>query len=112
MSRVDLVAELRLAVGEVETTGLNHLSGTTGELDADHRVVAPVADEDAGAGPVGEARFPALDRRHEAAEGEDPGRRRPLGAEPHRVAHHRAHREAAEHGPLGPDPALLPEPIV
>src|SRR5436305_4198377 len=112
MRRVDLVAQLRLAVGEVEPTGFDQLAGAVGELDPDHRVVAAVADEDAGAGAIGEARLPALDRRHEAAEGEDPRRRRPLGVQPRRVAHHRPHREAAEHGPLRRDPSLLPEPVV
>ena len=46
---------------------------------------------------------PVLHRRHEAAEGEDPGDRRTLAAQRHRVAHHRAHREAAEHRPLRSD---------
>ena len=32
--------------------------------------------------------------------------------QPHRVAHHRAHREAAEHGAGGLDAGLGPEPVV
>ena len=34
------------------------------------------------------------------------------GAEPERVAHHRAHREAAEHGPLRTEPRALPQLVV
>ena len=48
--------------------------------------------------------LPALDLGHEAGEGEDAGRRRAVRAEAERVAHHRAHREAAEHGLLRRQP--------
>ena len=48
---------------------------------------------------------PALDGRHEAAQGEDRRRRRAALAEPDRVGHHRAHRETTEHGPLPADAA-------
>ena len=43
---------------------------------------------------------------------EQPRRRRPLARQPERVAHHRAHRESAEHGPLRPDARPLPELVV
>src|SRR3954452_21028542 len=105
MRGVNLVAELRLPVGEIKTAGLDQVAGSVGELDPDHRIVAPVADEDAGVGAVGEARLPALEGREEAAEAEYPSRRWPLGAEARRVAHHRAHRKAAKHSSLRPDPA-------
>ena len=51
-----------------------------------------------------ERRLPALDRGHEAGEGEDPRRCRPVRPEAERVAHHRAHREAAEDGGPGATP--------
>ena len=66
------------------------------------RVAAAVGDEHAGAaGAAREVGLPALDDRDEAREGEDAGRRRAVGPEAERVAHHRAHREAAEDGVLG-----------
>ena len=60
-------------------------------------VTTPVRDEGAGPEAIVEAGLPVLDRGNEAAEGEHPGDRRPLPAQRHRVAHHRAHREAAQH---------------
>ena len=45
-----------------------------GEPDLDDRVAAAVGDEGAGRLAVGQAPAPALDGRHEAAEGEDAGR--------------------------------------
>ena len=59
-----------------------------------------------------QVRLPALDGGDEAREGEDPGGRRAVGTEPERVAHHRAHREAAEHGALGRDAGALPQRVV
>ena len=49
---------------------------------------------------AGELGLPAVDRRDEAGEGEDRRGRRAAGPEAERVAHHRAHREAAEDGLL------------
>ena len=61
---------------------------------------------------AGEVGLPAVDDRDEAREREDPRRRGAVGAEPERVGHHRAHREAAEHGPPGRDPGALPQLVV
>lgn len=40
-------------------------------------------------------------------ESEDPGRGGARGAQDERVAHHRAHREPAQHGPLGAEAGAL-----
>ena len=64
------------------------------------------------AGPAREVGLPAVDDRDEAREREDPGRRRAVGAQAERVAHHRAHREAAEHRPLRRDAGALPQLVV
>ena len=61
---------------------------------------------------LGQVRLPALHGRDEAAEREDAGRRGAVGAEAERVAHHRAHREAAQHRALGADARALPELVV
>ncbi len=52
-----------------------------GERDVHHLVVAAVRDEGARArlGAAGDVRLPAVDRRHEAGEGEDAGGRRAVG---------------------------------
>ena len=71
-----------------------------------------VRDEGARPLPPGQVRLPALDRGHEPRERENPRRRRPAGSEAERVAHHRAHREAAEHRALRRDARLLPERVV
>ena len=61
---------------------------------------------------VGQARAPALEHGDEPGEGEYPGGRGPVGAEPERVAHHGAHREAAEHGLRGTQAGALPQLVV
>ena len=96
-----------LAIGDLEPPASSR-SRARGEADLDDRVAAPVGDEGARPLAVGERRLPALDRRHEAAEGEDAGDGGSVGAERHRVAHHRPHREAAEHGPLRARPRSPP----
>src|ERR1700704_4853732 len=55
---------------------------------------------------------PALDGRDEAGECEDAGGRWSIGAERERVAHHGAHREAAEDGLRGRDAGALPQLVV
>ena len=74
--------------------------------------LAPVRDEDLQLRPAGEVALPALHDGDEPGEGKDPRRRRPVGAEPERVAHHRPHREAAEHGALGADARALEQLVV
>ena len=109
---VDLVAAGALAVVDGQSGAAQEVAGGLGEPDADHVVVTAVGDEHGQFAAVGQRRLPALDRRDEAAEGEDPRRRRPIRFEAERVAHHRAHRESAEDRPLLPDPGSLPGPIV
>jgi len=95
------VAELGLPV--VTSRPPHSMSGAAPELDPDHRVAAAVRDE--GARPVrsDQRRLPPLDRRtNPEKRGCRP--RGPVDTKGHRVAHHAAHREAAEHGPLRPHP--------
>ncbi len=80
--------------------------------DVDHRVAAAVRDERREALRGRSATAASRHGRDEAGEGRMPRRRRPVGAEAERVAHHRAHREAAEHGPLRADARALPQLVV
>ena len=61
--------------------------------------------------PVASPELEALDLRDEAAEGDQPGGPRAVGAEPERVRHHRALGEAAQDRALGRD-AVLGEQVV
>src|SRR5438045_3705951 len=80
------------------------------ESDCADRVAAAAGDERARrAGAAREVGLPALDDRDEAREREDARGRRAVRAETERVAHHRAHREAAEHRLLGREPGALPQ---
>ena len=71
MRRVDLVADGRLVVVDREAAGLDQLAGAAGETDLHDRVALAVGDEGPGPGRSSKLRLPALDRRDEAAEGED-----------------------------------------
>jgi hypothetical protein len=71
-----------------------------------------VGDERAEFGAVIEAGAPTFDGWDEARHRKDPGRRRTIGSERERVAHHRPHREAAEHGALRPEAGALPQLVV
>ena len=59
---------------------LEQLAGAAGEADLHDRVAAAVGDEHARVLPAREVGLPPLDDRDEAREGEDPGRRRAVGA--------------------------------
>lgn len=100
MGRIDVVACVGLVVLDVEAAGAEDLVRLASEADVHHRVVTAVGREHAGLGAAGQVRRPAIHRRDEPGEGEDAGDRWPVCAEAHRVAHHRAHREAAKHGVL------------
>ena len=65
-----------------------------------------VADRHGQARGLAEVELEALDLGDEAAQGHDARRSRAPRAQPERVRHHRALREAAEHGPLGRDAVL------
>ena len=110
--RVDVVRGVGLVVLDGQAAGLEQLAGAARERDVHDRVVAAVGDERARARAVGERGLPAVDGRDEAGEGEDAGGRRAVRAEPQRVAHHRAHREAAEDGPLRGRARALPQLVV
>jgi hypothetical protein len=110
--RVYLVADVGLVILDLEAAGLEQLSGATGETDLDDRVGPAVGDEGSRSESVLETWPPTVDDRNEAAEGENPCHRRPVGPQGHRVAHHGPHRETAEHSAGGLDPGLLPEPVV
>jgi hypothetical protein len=109
---VDFVPAGELVVVDIESSRHEPLARTVGEVDADHRIVAPVGDERADAAAIGQPRLPAVDRGDEAGEGEYPGGRRALRCERQRVAHHRAHREAAQHRARGRDAGALPQLVV
>ncbi len=98
VGRVDVVSCLGLAVVDLEACRLQQVPGGASERHVDHRVPPTMGDEHARAAVAGQVRVPALDRGDEAGEGEDPGRGRAVGVQPQGVAHHRAHREPAEHG--------------
>jgi hypothetical protein len=90
-----VVCALVLAVGHVGSCGGQRVARGLAELDADDRVASPVGDPHRQAGSI-EVGAPALDGRDEAAHGDDPRGRRAPGAEPERVGHDRALREAAD----------------
>ena len=94
-----------LPVQHVGAGVLEELLRASAPLDCDHRVVGSVADRDRRQRAL-EVELEALDGRHEAAQRDDPRGARPVGAEPERVAHHRALRETAEDGALGRDAVL------
>src|SRR4051795_10797617 len=96
--RVDLVARVGLVVLDRKPGGPEQLVRATAEPDLHDRVAATVGDERAQARSPVEVGLPAVDDRDEAGEGEDPGGRRPVGAEPERGAHHGGPGEAAEGG--------------
>src|SRR3954454_14005495 len=110
--RANLVVRVGFGVLDAKAGGPEQLVRATAEPDLHDRVAATVGDERAPARPPVEVGLPAVDDRDEAGEGEDPGGRRPGGAEPERVAHHGAHGEAAEDGPLRPEPGPRPQRVV
>ena len=109
---VDVVGHIGLVVLDFQAARLQQITGPAPELDADHRVAPPVGNERAHAWAALEVRPPAVDDRHEPRERENPGWGRPVGSEAQRVAHDRAHREAAEHGGGRRDPGPLPQLVV
>src|SRR5262249_20780268 len=90
--------------------GLQRRPRAAAPLDADHVVERPVADRDRGERRRQVQRQP-LHARDEGAQRNQPRRPRPPGAEPERVRHHPALREAAQHDPLEPDPLLRDEGV-
>ncbi len=113
VSRIDRVRDVGLVVLDVEAAGDEQLACAASEVDVHDRVVAAVRDEDAQVRTAREVGLPPGNRRNEAGEREDPGRRRPVGSQAERVAHDRPHREPAENGPFrrrtGSLPLLLVE---
>ncbi len=97
-ARVDRVRHPRLAVDDRQPSRGQPRPPVARELDRDHGVQRAVPDRDRNAEVLGEVELEALDGRDEAAQRDQRGRRRAAAAEPERVAHHGALREAAEHG--------------
>src|SRR4051794_40560897 len=102
---IDGMRHRALPVGHLRARSLEALASVPAPLDADDRVVLPVADRHRKARGGGHVELEALDSWHEAAEGEDGGRPRPPGAQAERVGHDRALGEAAQ------DQALVPESV-
>ena len=97
--RIDVVAGVALAVGDVDPGAGQPLVRRAREVDGDHRVAAAVGDVDRQPGAI-EVGLPAVDGRDEPAQRDDPGRRWATIAEPERVRHDRALGEAADDGAL------------
>src|SRR4051794_22890157 len=110
--RVDVVGGVGLVVLDVQPARLEQLARTAGEADLHHRGAPAGGDEDAQAAAILERRLPAPYDRDEYPEREEARRPRPVGAEPERVGHHRAHQEAPQHGRLGGCPGALPQLVV
>src|ERR1700722_16276679 len=110
--RVDLMSHVGLVIGDVEPAPLEQVARAAGELDIDDRVVATVCDENREARAACQIRRPPFNRGDEPGEREDAGRNGPFGVQAERVAHHRPHREAAQHRPRVGDSRPLPELVV
>jgi hypothetical protein len=109
-SGVDRVRKRVFAVEQVGAGRLEALARLPAELHRDDLVVGAVADRDRIALEPSERQVEALDLRHEARQRHDsrrPLRRAPAEAE--RPAHHRALREAADHGALPRHPTRFRE---
>ena len=109
---IDVVRGVGLVVLHGQPARLEQLARAAGEADLHDRVAAAVGDERAHALPALEIGLPAVDDGDEAREGEDPGGRRAVGPEAERVAHHRAHREAAQHGLPRAEAGARPQLVV
>src|SRR5438105_3178860 len=109
-TRVDRVRQRRLAIAHLRAGSFEQLLRAAAELDGDHVVERPVADRDRRQRRL-EVELEALDDGDEAGEGDDRRRPRSILAEPERVAHHGALREAAEDRVLRRDPGLSRERV-
>ncbi len=109
---VDVVGGVGLEIGDRESRRLKQITRSSGKRDVHDRVLAAMGDEHRHRLAGDQVGFPAVDRRDEAGEREDPGGRGPVAGKPERVAHHRAHREATEHGPCGREAGALPRGVM
>jgi hypothetical protein len=94
------VGERVLPIEHLAAGRLEQLACLAAELDRDHRVVGAVSDRGRRQGRF-QGELEGGHGRHEAAQRDERRRPGPPFAEAERVGHHRALREAAEHGPLG-----------
>src|SRR5215211_1940700 len=93
-----------LAVGHASARGLEPFARIAAPLDADDRVVDPVADRHGQAGGLGEVELEALDRWDEPAQRKDAGGPGAPRAQRERVRHYGTLREATEYRSFGGEP--------